>query len=175
MTLNDIILKYFPDMTYQDLILIQIGANDGLQSDPFRESIISQKISSFLLEPVPEFYDMLKNNYSDYEWVQCFNLAISEKDGFEEMKYVPRILDLPEWTQGLGSFDITKNFLGEGKGGHNLSEDYSDSELYQKVRDNIKKIKVKTNTLETFIKSQNISRIDFYLSDTEGFDWLIFK
>lgn len=175
MYLQDIISNYFPDISSEDLILIQIGANDGKQSDPFRESIINHKIKSYPLEPIPDFYNMLKDNYSEYDWVKCFNVEITTEDGEKEITYIPKINELPEWTQGLGSFDITKNFLGEGKGGKNLNTDYSTSELYKKVKENIKKITVKTNTLETFIQSQNISRIDFYLSDTEGFDWIIFN
>jgi FkbM family methyltransferase len=175
MDLNDIILNYFPDILSENLTLIQIGANDGKQSDPFTKSIINYKIKSYLLEPIPDFYNMLKDNYSKYDWVRCFNIGITTEDGEKEIIYVPKVEGLPEWTQGLGSFDITKNFLGGGKGGKNLNTDYSSTKLYKKVKENIKKIIVKTNTLETFIKSQNLSRIDFYLSDTEGYDWIIFN
>ena len=175
MDLHKIITSYFPEIISENLTLIQIGANDGLQSDPFRQSIIDYKIDSYLLEPIPEFYNMLQNNYSKYKWVNCFNLAITTKNGDQEIEYVPKINGLPEWTQGLGTFDSTKNFLGEGKGGNGLNIDYSKTELYEEVKKNIKKITVKTNTLETFLSNQNINKIDFYLSDTEGFDWVIFN
>jgi FkbM family methyltransferase len=168
MNLDYLISNYFSDIFPEDLTLIQIGANDGLQSDPFRDSIINYKIYSYLLEPIPDFYEMLKNNYAEYNFVKCFNLAI-------KITYVPKIEGLPDWTKGLGTFDTSKNFLGEGKGGQNLDTDFSTTDLYKKVKENVKKIIVKSNTLGTFIKSQNINKIDFYLSDAEGFDWIIFN
>ena len=174
MDLNNIVSIYFPNIFSENLTLIQIGANDGLQSDPFRETIIDNKIKSYLLEPISEFYNMLKHNYLDCDWVECFNLAITTKNGEDEITYVPRIDGLPRWTQGLGTFDTTKNFLGQGKGGNNMDTDYSKTELYETVMNNIKKITVKTNTLDTFLNNQNINKIDFYLSDAEGFDWIIF-
>jgi FkbM family methyltransferase len=175
MDLINIVSTYFPNMFSENLTLIQIGANDGLQSDPFRETIINNKINSYLLEPIPDFYNMLKHNYSNCDWVKCFNLAITTENGEQEITYVPKINGLPEWTQGLGTFNTSKNFLGEGKGGRNLETDYSNTELYREVKENIKKIIVKTKTLETFLTDQGIQKIDFYLSDTEGYDWVIFN
>jgi FkbM family methyltransferase len=174
MSLQEIISNHFPNISFDESTLLQIGANDGLQSDPFRESIINLKIKSYLLEPIPDFFNMLKTNYSNYEWVKCFNLAITKNNGEQEITYIPKIDGLPDWTQGLGTFDPKKNFLGEGKGGHNLNTDFSNTELYKTVKDSIKKITVKTKTLETFLNDENINKIDFYLSDTEGFDWVIF-
>ncbi len=158
-----------------EINLLQIGANDGLQSDMFRDSIIEYKIKSHLLEPIPEFYNLLVKNYSNYNWVKCYNLAITTEDGKREIKYVPKINDLPEWTMGLGTFDAEKNFLGSGKGGNGLSIDYSSTELYKRVVNELRTIEVKTSTLNTFIIDNNIKDIDIYVSDTEGFDWIIFN
>jgi FkbM family methyltransferase len=175
MNFENLIQECFLNLEDKTLTLLQIGANDGQQSDPFRESIIKYQINSHLLEPIPEFYNMLINNYSKYDWVKCYNLAITNKDGEDEIKYVPRIDSLPEWTQGLGTFDSSKNFLRAGKGGNGLKEDFSTTEIYNTVKNNIKTTIVKTNTLETFIKKININQIDIYTSDTEGFDWIIFN
>jgi FkbM family methyltransferase len=173
MNIKKLINDLFEDNN--EINLLQIGANDGLQSDLFRESIIEYKINSHLLEPVPEYYNLLLENYSNYDWIKCHNLAITTEDGQSEIKYVPKINDLPEWTMGLGTFDDEKNFLGSGKGGLNLSIDYSNSELYKRVIKELIKIEVKTNTLNTFITDNNITKIDIYVSDTEGFDWIIFN
>jgi FkbM family methyltransferase len=173
MNIKKLINDLFEDNN--EINLLQIGANDGLQSDMFRESIIEYKIKSYLLEPVPEFYNLLVKNYSNYNWVECHNLAITTEDGKKEIKYVPKINDLPEWTMGLGTFDAEKNFLGSGKGGHGLSIDYSNTEIYKRVINEVINIEVKTNTLNTFIIENNIKDIDIYVSDTEGFDWIIFN
>ena len=173
MNLNELINECFEDTN--QLTLLQIGANDGQQSDLFRDLIIEYKIKSNLLEPIPEFYNLLVKNYSNYNWVKCHNLAITTDDGEREMRYVPKIEGLPEWTMGLGTFDDEKNFLGSGKGGHMLSEDYSNSEIYKKCMNEVKTINVNTSTLDSFIKKNDIKNIDIYISDTEGFDWIIFN
>jgi FkbM family methyltransferase len=173
MNLNELINECFEDTN--QLTLLQIGANDGQQSDLFRDLIIEYKIKSNLLEPIPEFYNLLVKNYSNYNWVKCHNLAITTDDGEREMRYVPKIEGLPEWTMGLGTFDVEKNFLGSGKGGYMLNEDYSNSKIYKKCMNEVKTINVNTSTLDSFIKKNDIKNIDIYISDTEGFDWIIFN
>lgn len=173
MDLKKLINDCFEETT--QIHLLQIGANDGKQSDLFRNLIIEYRINSNLLEPIPDYYNLLIKNYSNYDWVKCHNLAITTEDGEREMKYVPKIDGLPEWTMGLGTFDEDKNFLGSGKGGYMLSEDYSNSEIYKKVMNEVRTINVKTSTLNSFIKKNDIKNIDIYVSDTEGFDWVIFN
>lgn len=56
-----------------------------------------------------------------------------------------------------------------------LSEDYSNSEIYKKCMNEVKTINVNTSTLDSFIKKNDIKNIDIYISDTEGFDWIIFN
>jgi hypothetical protein len=139
MMFESLIEYCFNEQEKQNLKLLQVGANDGLQSDPFRESIIRYKINSYVLEPIPDFFKMLSENYNDYPWVKCYNLAITKNNGVEEITYVPRVDGLPEWTQGLGTFDVSKNYLGAGMGSNNLSEDYSETEIYKEVKKILKK------------------------------------
>lgn len=155
--------------------LIQIGANDGIQDDLLRSSIIKFEIDSHLIEPVPYYYNELKSNYNDYKNIKTYNYAISNQDGDIDFSYIYPIDDLPVWAKGLGTFDVTKNFLGNGLSGLNLRDDMSQSDLYQKMKTRIRTSKVKTLKLETFLAKKNISKIDFYVSDTEGHDWIIFN
>lgn len=175
MNFKELIYKYIPSSEINNLVLLQVGANDGRQSDPFRESILEFKINSHLLEPIPDFYEMLVNNYLEYTYVKCYNIGITNLDGEQIIDYVPKIDGLPEWTQGLGTFDKSKNFIGFGMGGHNLKIDFSESELYKTVKNNIKSILVKTNTLSNFLNQNKIMNLDLYVSDTEGFDWVVFE
>lgn len=155
--------------------LLQIGANDGIQDDLCRTSIIEFGINSHLVEPVPYLYNELCDNYRKYKNVKTYNVAIGNENKHLDFYYVDPIEDLPVWTKGLGTFDTTKNFLGKGFGGLNLREDLSQSELYQKIKTRIKKIKIKTLKLETFLMNNDIKKIDFYISDTEGYDGIIFN
>jgi len=72
--------------------LIQIGANDGINSDPFREFIIKYNLKSILIEPNIFVFDKLKKNYQEYPNVVLENSAIihdepaSSKIPFYELK-----------------------------------------------------------------------------------------
>jgi len=71
---------------------IQIGANDGLRNDPFREFIIRDCWSGILIEPLPTVFEMLKRNYAHASQRLVFvNAAITDSDnqtltfyGFDE-------------------------------------------------------------------------------------------
>jgi len=82
--------------------------------------------------------------------------------------------DLPIWTQGLGTFDQSKNFLGSGLAGLHLAEDLSNSDLYKTIKQRIRTEQIKTLTLDKFLETYLIKQIDFYISDTEGYDGIIF-
>lgn len=181
MNFENLIQVCFSSLENKKLNLLQIGANNGIQDDPFRESIIKYQINSYLLEPIPEYYNMLIHNYAEYNWVKCYNIAITNEDGENEMLYVPPVSYLPEWTRGLGTFDTSKNFLGGMSGlgteqnDYQLTEDHSQTDFYKAIKNIAKTVTVKTNTLNTFLNTINLSHIDIYASDTEGFDWVVFN
>jgi len=154
-------------------ILLQIGANDGIQDDPIRDYILKNKVTAHLLEPIPIFYKQLCENYKDHPNVTCHNLAIHVKNGKATMTYVDDPT-LPPWTKGLGTFDTTKNGFS-GYGNHNLKTNLANDPVYQSINAQKQQIVVNTNTLSTFLEAQNINRIDVYITDTEGFDGIIFN
>jgi FkbM family methyltransferase len=168
-------LKSLSQEKRESLKLIQIGANDGIQDDPICNVINKYKISSDLIEPIPFYFDELTNNYKDSPWVKCHNLAISDTDGYQEMSWLRYNPDLPVWMKGLNTFDPLKNYLGTGHGGRNLSKDMRAEKEWEYVKNNIEKINVKTSTLNSFFKDNNIKKIDLYITDTEGYDGKIFN
>lgn len=155
-------------------VLVQIGANDGIQDDLCRSSIIKTKINSHLIEPVPYIYNKLCQNYANYDNVQLYNFAIGKSNNNLDFFYVYPTDDLPIWTQGLGTFDQSKNFLGSGLAGLHLAEDLSNSDLYKTTKQRIRTEQIKTLTLDKFLETYLIKQIDFYISDTEGYDGIIF-
>jgi FkbM family methyltransferase len=163
--------KYLPIPT-KESILLQIGANDGIQDDPVRDYILHHKINAHLLEPIPVFYDELCKNYKDAQNVTCHNCAIHIKNGKENITYV-NVPSLPNWTKGLGTFDITKNGLS-GYGNYKLQTDLTNDPTFLSINNQKKDIEVNTYTLSTFLLNAGIDRIDVYVTDTEGFDGIIF-
>ena len=58
-------------------LLIQIGANDGKRFDELNYFIKKYKIKSVLVEPVDKYFNELKINYANLEYVKIENSAIS--------------------------------------------------------------------------------------------------
>ena len=157
----------------QNYVLLQIGANDGIQDDPIREYIIKTKIKSHLLEPIPVFYEELCRNYKNENNVNCYNLAIHEKTGKQIMSYV-NDSSLPVWTKGLGTFDTSKNGFS-GYGNYKLQTDLTNDPTFLAIDSKKETIEVETITLTDFFKRECIDRIDVYVTDTEGYDGKIFE
>jgi len=60
---------------------IQIGANDGISHDPFREFMIRRTACGVTAEPVPEFFTVMCRNYSAYPHVVPENCAVGYPAG----------------------------------------------------------------------------------------------
>ena len=57
--------------------LVQIGANDGVRFDILRSFLIEFNTNALLVEPIPEYFEKLKNNYKDKKNIVFENSAIS--------------------------------------------------------------------------------------------------
>ena len=60
---------------------VQIGANDGISHDPFREFMIRGNARGLAVEPVPEFFKEMSNNYAAYPNVVPENCAVGYPAG----------------------------------------------------------------------------------------------
>ena len=88
--------------------LIQIGANDGLRFDIINKYIKLYKTKSILVEPIKEYFDQLKKNYTNYENIFFENLAISVKNQINYL-YKVKTINLEEYDEhvkGISSFDF---------------------------------------------------------------------
>ena len=65
----------------EDFTFLQIGANDGISHDPFREFIIRRNARGVTTEPVPEFFTSMSRNYSAYPNVLPENCAVGYPAG----------------------------------------------------------------------------------------------
>jgi len=148
------------------IFLLQIGAFDGITSDPLHNHIKKKNISGVLIEPIDYYYKKLVNNYKKIKYSGNLifeNIAITEEYGYKYINWVNPIKlknkKLPKWYSGHSSF-MDKHTPDLGGWGHsNVSE----------------KLKVKTMKLDDLIKKNKIEKIDIYQSDTEGYDVKILK
>lgn len=60
---------------------LQIGANDGISHDPFREFMIRPYARGVAVEPVPEYFKTMRRNYENYSQVIPENCAVGYPAG----------------------------------------------------------------------------------------------
>lgn len=133
-----------------DFFLVQVGANDGRTGDPIYEFIERYHWRSLLLEPQPEVFKQLVENYRNEPQLILENVALGETDGTLTMYTV-------KGSSYLGSFDRDA--------------------LVKRVRDssNIVEIAVEVATFHTLVDRHKIDHVDLLLVDTEGYDFEVIK
>ena len=134
--------------------LIQIGANDGVAFDDLNYFIKKFKINSVLVEPIKEIYDKLQNNYKNFSFVKLENSAISDDNTINYLYKVDKkfLIFYGNHIPAISSFD--KKHLIK----HNVKSSH------------IKKEKVKSLTIKELLKKYNITNLDLFFVDAEGYD-----
>ena len=148
--------------------VIQIGANDGVSFDDTRGFLDMYKWPALLVEPIPDYFNQLKDNFIDRDNYIFENSAITPTDGPIEMLTVSQKTiednNLHPGYKGMSALYPLKNGFGT---------DY-ERDIY--VKDNLaKNIKVNGITFPSLLAKHNISKFDVLICDAEGHDWAIFK
>ncbi|OHA91154.1 MAG: hypothetical protein A2758_01600 [Candidatus Zambryskibacteria bacterium RIFCSPHIGHO2_01_FULL_49_18] len=172
--LNEIKKENFFDMYFslKRPFVVQIGANDGKTYDSLYRYILRYQLSGLMVEPQKEVFERLKNNYKDNPNLKFANVAIGEKDGeapFYRIK--PNlVLSGKEYKASSGSsfyrdqiVTNVKNRLPPIRNNvlHYISHDPNDY---------IEEISVKIMTLNSLFSEYGIDKIDFLLTDCQGYD-----
>jgi FkbM family methyltransferase len=134
--------------------LIQIGANDGVAFDELNFFIKEYKVKSILVEPIKENYTKLKTNYKKFDFVKLENSAISDDNVINYIyKVDPKFYKYyGNHIPAISSFD-NKHLIKHGvKNSH------------------IKKEKVNSLTINELLKKYNMTNLDLFFVDAEGYD-----
>jgi len=137
-----------------NLQLVQIGANDGGPTDPLRHAILKHQITSLLIEPLPDIFERLNQNYAGVDHVRLAQYAVGPTDGTLILWRVKPDSNLPSWTRELASFD--RNHFAKFP--------------IPNWRDQIEPIEVPMTSPTTLITRHELNAIDCLVIDTEGFD-----
>lgn len=134
--------------------LVQIGANDGVRFDILRSFLIEFNTNALLVEPIPEYFEKLKNNYKDKKNIVFENSAISINGEHNIMYKVNEKFYkfYSEHIYGISSFN--KNHLIK-HGVHNK---------------HIITTKINTINIEELLKKHNFLDLDLLYIDAEGYD-----
>ena len=166
----DLISKtlHYIGKNYKNQFVVQIGAMDGINFDDTRGFLDMYKWSALLVEPIPDIFEKLKNNFRDRDNYVFENSAICSENGLVEMLTIPyediEKQDLHPGYLGMSALYPLKNGFGS-----NYERDIL-------VKSNFgKNIKVNGITLEALFEKHNIKNFDILICDAEGYDWEIFK
>jgi len=146
--------------------IIQIGANDGLRSDPVRELILDFKCTALLVEADPICFEALKGNYS----------YLKEKDLiFEHAAIVPSedntlsFYSLSDEMRVKFPRDKQVKLARKASTDKTLFIDYLKEIGVEHPENAVVEQKVITKTLDDLFNSYFVPNI--LVIDTEGLDW----
>ena len=146
---------------HKSLTFLQIGANDDVMNDPIYRFNMDNKsvVSGFVLEPLPDIYEKLVENYQSCRNIKPFNLAIHATEVEMVLHRVKpaRAAEVPGFARGIASFDETH---------------WEKTSLVPNS-DFMQKVKVNCISFADFIKLNTIEKLDLLLLDTEGYDYQI--
>lgn len=157
------IISQYNEEKKSKVFFVQIGANNGVSNDPLNEFILNSGWSGILIEPLPDVFGVLKENYKETKADLLFeNVAIGSVNGEVPFFYIDNSdQTLPVWTSQLSSFN--RDVVVKNLGGH------------PQFIGRIKSINIETLTLAALLKKHGLSKIDLLHTDTEGFDYEILK
>ena len=137
-----------------ELTLLQIGANTGKGKHDLFDHITKFKIRSVLVEPQPDVFKMLRDNYADLPHVACENVALAREEGGRKIYRLSELAD---------QFDAQQRGFGTG--------------IASFSREHVWDYFVNHCTPEGLRQDQDkiVVAFDVLVVDTEGFDFEILK
>ena len=137
--------------TTPNFFFVQIGANDGLTSDPIRVYVKKYHWKGLLVEPHPDVFAALQQNYKEETQLIFENAAITQRDEWISLYTVDEVVagDSPSLYSSIDSHMLKRDFGSKAP---------------------IREIRVPGLTLSTLISKHHISSISLLQIDTEGYD-----
>jgi FkbM family methyltransferase len=149
--------NYLPDE--QKFTFLQIGANDGITTDPYREFMIRQTFRGIAVEPVPSTFIKLQYNYQPYANVLPLNCAVG---------YPPGKLPFYTWSTSFleGKGQWGKELTGLAGFSREKLVDFLSSE--SSPDDCIEELIVPVRTVEELMDAHDFDQFDALFLDCEG-------
>lgn len=138
-----------------------VGANDGVFSDHLYDFARRYQWRGIAVEPVPQYFKQLSRNYAGLP-VHCVNMAVHRTERSMPFYFLDDAdPDLPEWVQGVGSFDRDQVVQA--------TRDVPD------VVDRIQQIDVPCAPLPEIVQGAGLEQVDVIVVDVEGYDHEIIR
>jgi len=148
----DLALHYLIITRGEQLTLIQVGANAGREDDPIRPYLLKYPWKGVLIEPQPDVFEKLKENYAALDGKIAFeNVAISTSLAPLQLYRLP-----PSATPSDSIVSFDPKIVA--KQSNLRSED-------------MVAISVPTARLDDIVMKHGLTDVNILLLDTEGYDW----
>ncbi|MGA3266052.1 MAG: FkbM family methyltransferase [Verrucomicrobiota bacterium] len=151
---------------FDEVFVLKIGANDGVESDPLADFLLNDgRYRGLLVEPIPQYANMLSANYEKTGRFMIEQAAIAMKDGKTTMYFVDeKATDskgqpLPVWLRGVASLDrahVEKHLLPEMRGA-------------------IRETTVDCLSVASLLVRNEVRKVDLLHIDAEGHDYSILQ
>ncbi|NJK82701.1 MAG: FkbM family methyltransferase [Saprospiraceae bacterium] len=155
------------------LMVVQVGANDGITHDPIHKFIKRDHWNGVLLEPQKEVFPTLARVYHKNKGITVLNAALDKADGEKAIYKIG--FSTARWATGLTTFDkatLEKAFASGYVARKAAEEGVS---VPQEVAERIKCECVQLISPATLLHCYALKKIDLLQIDTEGYDFEIIK
>ena len=131
------------------ITIFDVGAHDGRTIKLYRKHFPNSTMFSF--EPTPETFENLKNNASNYQNAEVFNVALSNFVGQTE-------------------FFVNKSSLT-----NSILKPFDEKYIAPNIFHTVEKIVVNTNTIDAFCKEKKLEKINILKIDVQGAELDVLK
>lgn len=160
-TLDTVLSDY--RRTHENVFFLQVGAFDGVSTDPLYPLLEKHALRGLLVEPQRRFFDRLRSNYARFEENRFVfaNAAIAEKDGNLPLYKVASTAHGPEWLHGIAS--LNKDVL------------MRHSSALPHLESLVEVENVRGLTFTSLFAEFGITHVDLLQIDAEGYDAAILR
>ncbi|MEJ0065403.1 MAG: FkbM family methyltransferase [Caulobacteraceae bacterium] len=151
---DDIVCRHMHERG-RELSFVQIGAYDGVSTDPLRKYITACGWSGVMLEPQPRPVARLRELYAGESRIAILEAAVDRERGARNL-YTVECDDLPKWAGGMASFQRE----------HLLKHDYIIPGIGEKIRE----LTVNCITFGDVLDQMPGAQLDVLQIDAEGAD-----
>lgn len=151
------------ELEHDDFYFLQVGAHNGVTSDPFHRFVIEGWWwHVVLIEPQPESCEVLREIYRDRKNLTICETAIGPQDGSLSLFRIrDGAEDVPYWATQLAS--TRREVIA------------SHSDRIRGLEDLIVEVRVPSRTLASIYREACFPRLDLLAIDVEGFDFEVVK
>lgn len=154
------------------VVVLQVGANDGTRQDPIRFFIRRDKWRGLLVEPQAEVFSKLAQVYPTGQ-IAVENVALDATTGERALYKIS--FSSSRWATGLASFN-RETILSAVRSEHVQKAAFREGVSVPEEDDvAIAVERVKCVTFDGLISKYQLSKIDFLVIDTEGYDYQLLQ